>query len=260
MASPELDREMSEPDRRKLVKRLAERGTATEEIAETTIAQTRDYSAAAEAAFQGDPVQLPQAAQEALSETVQAPAEAGAKYAAAQRSIFGAGQGRELAAGHQFLDDTKTTVEATSYALGEYDEQLAEDKAARAAAASSRRRTPSTSDFWRPTGDDTAEATREPVERLNRAQTWVQSHGTVVDPSSGPQGNADFDEAFNIMADAFMNDETIEEGAGDARDFLRSTGMGSRRLAEYYNTLYAMWEHQFRAPYASQSRRGGVQE
>ena len=50
-----LNEEMNEPDRRALVQRIAERGSRSQETADTATQPSQDYSAAAEAAFEGDP-------------------------------------------------------------------------------------------------------------------------------------------------------------------------------------------------------------
>lgn len=127
----ELDRNMSESDRRDIVRAIAGRKERGYEIKETTVQPQYDYAAAARAAVASDPVELPPAGEADLAAMTGAPSEAGSKYAEAQRAIFESGQGRELGYGNEWMDAQQGVVDASVFALNEY--QAAVD-AARAAA------------------------------------------------------------------------------------------------------------------------------
>jgi hypothetical protein len=137
MAEPrKLDPELSEPERRDLVRRITERGSRAARAEETTVRPSRDYAAAAEAAVRADPVVLPPSAQEELAGITGAVADEAGRFAAAQREIFDRGRQRELEAGQRFFDQGALVREAQDFALARYSEQLAEAERRRQAALS----------------------------------------------------------------------------------------------------------------------------
>jgi len=131
----ELDRNMSESDRRDIVRAIAGRKERGYEIKETTVQPQYDYAAAARAAVASDPVELPPAGEADLAAMTGAPSEAGAKYAEAQRAIFESGQDRELGYGNEWMDAQQGVVDASVFALNEY--QAAVDAARANALAAS---------------------------------------------------------------------------------------------------------------------------
>jgi len=136
MAEPrKLDPELSEPERRDLVRRITERGSRGYQAEETTVQPSVDYAAAAEAAVRADPVVLPPSAQEELAGITGQVADEAQRFAAAQREIFERGRQRELEAGQQYFDQGALVREATDFALARYSEQLAEDERRRQEAA-----------------------------------------------------------------------------------------------------------------------------
>lgn len=137
MADPrKLDPELSEPERRDLVRRITERGSRAARAEETTVQPSVDYAAAAEAAVRADPVVLPPSAQEELAGITGAVSEEAGRFAAAQREIFGRGRQRELEAGQRYFDQGALVREAQDFALARYAEQLAEAERQRQAALS----------------------------------------------------------------------------------------------------------------------------
>ena len=120
----EVSPDITEAERRDLVRRIALRGSRGRDLAEATVAPSRDFSAAAEAAIAADPVELSPVAMSDLGEMVNAPTAEAARFAEAQREIFRRGQERELAAGQRYFDDARTVTEATNFALAEYEDQL----------------------------------------------------------------------------------------------------------------------------------------
>lgn len=126
-----LNREMSEGERRDLVRDIASRRERGYEIRDTVVQPQVDYAAAAAAAVAADPVELAPASEEELNETAGAAAEAGSAYAEAQRAIFDRGVGRELDYGNVWYDDQQGMIDATNVALDEY--QAAVDRARSAA-------------------------------------------------------------------------------------------------------------------------------
>ncbi len=138
MAEPrKLDPELSEPERRDLVRRMTERGSRAARAEETTVRPSIDYAAAAEAAVRADPVVLPPSAQEELAGITGAVADEAGRFAAAQREIFERGRQRELGAGQRFFDQGALVREAQDFALARYSEQLAEADAERQRRAAS---------------------------------------------------------------------------------------------------------------------------
>ena len=215
--------DLSEPERRALVQRIAERGTRSETIKETTVKPSYDYSKAAEAAIAGDPVDLPPAALAELTDTVSAPAADASRYANAQAEIFKRGQGRELATGQQFFDDKETQVQATNFKIAEYDEDMRAAAAERAAAASRGRSygggsTPSFSfdpGVYEEEEADTGVSTDNFNGHLNENQT--ENFFTAVDTLGPFAGGAEqvvvtmkaqgssWDEIRNAMVQSFTN-------------------------------------------------------
>ena len=120
----EVSQDITEAERRDLVRRIALRGSRGRDLVEQTVAPSQDFSAAAEAAIAADPVQFSATTMDELSEIVNAPTVDAARYAEAQREVFRRGQERELAGGQQYFDDARTVTEATNFALGEYEDQL----------------------------------------------------------------------------------------------------------------------------------------
>ncbi len=116
----ELDRNMSEGERRDIVRALANRTARSGEILETTVQPQYDYAAAAQAAMAADPVDIPPEALADLSARTNAPSEAGSLYAEAQRAIFEAGRGREGEYNDDWMNAQQGVVDASQFALDEY--------------------------------------------------------------------------------------------------------------------------------------------
>ena len=130
MTEGRISTELSEPERRKLVKNIAERGSAGHRIKEETVQPSYDYAAAAEAAIAADPVELPPAAAEELSGMATQVSGDANRYAEAQRAIFERGQQRELDYGNAFYDRKVQQHEATNVQLSELQAELAEARKA----------------------------------------------------------------------------------------------------------------------------------
>lgn len=157
MADPrKLDPELSEPERRDLVRNISQRGSDGYEIRDTTVQPSTDYAAAAEATMLADPVVLPEAARAELAGITSAVAEEANRFAEAQRAIFARGQDREMAAGQTYYDQGDMVRDATDFGLARYSESLAaaeEERRRRAAAAAAASR----SFFAPPEGAEGAE-------------------------------------------------------------------------------------------------------
>jgi len=119
-----LDKEITEIERRRLVKSLAASGTRGQEQRDTSVQTTTDYSAAAADIFAGDPVQLSATAEQSLVDTANEPVESGTRYADAQQAIFDRSRQRSADSNNQYLDDHGTTIEAQQYKLAQYEEDL----------------------------------------------------------------------------------------------------------------------------------------
>ena len=126
---------LTEDERRALVRRVSERGSAGYRAMETATAPVRDYAAAADAAVAADPVELPPAATQALSELTGRPVESSDRYAEAQRSIFEQAAQRELDYGNQYYDDVQRQIAAHNRQLDDYALALQQQADAAAAAA-----------------------------------------------------------------------------------------------------------------------------
>ncbi len=250
MATPQLNTEMSEPDRRALVKRIAERGSRSEEIKETTVQPSVDYSAAAEAAFAGDPVELPPAATDALSETVNKSANAASRYAEAQRAIFARGRGREAAYGNEFLDDTKIQIEATNTDLKKYEQDLAKAEAARMSYSSGSGRVPGSdySDPLSPSSPGGGSATHPLTD------TTGSIRREAVDFSAGYEDREfidefgeEYDNAFSEFGAQLDSGTSYTLARKAAFDYLMGTGMGETNARRLLDTLRDVWLPQFDA-------------
>jgi len=271
MAEPrKLDPELSEPERRDLVRRITERGSRGYQAEETTVQPSVDYAAAAEAAVRADPVVLPPSAQEELAGITGQVADEAQRFAAAQREIFERGRQRELEAGQRYFDQGALVREATDFALARYSEQLAEDErrrqeAARRAASAFQSFSPA------PTGDS---GTRTPGA-LELASPELQGPRRIVrqpDPDLVDDAYENFfarlpedqiDDA-NLLTQAY--DGIFDEGMTAAQAYfalgkseaetrkllaegMDAAGMATydaNRMAGYIVTAYApLWEGDF---------------
>ena len=126
-----LDREMSEGERRDLVRDIASRRERGYEIRDTVVEPQVDYAAAAAAAVAADPVELAPATEAELNEVSGEASQAGSRYAEAQRAIFDRGINRELDYGNVWYDDQQGVTDATNFALDEYQAAMERARAAR---------------------------------------------------------------------------------------------------------------------------------
>lgn len=212
MADPrKLDPELSEPERRDLVRRIAERGARGYDIKEQTVQPSVDYAAAAQAAVAADPVVLPTAAQEELAGITGAVSEEAGRFAEAQRAIFERGRQRELEAGQRYFDQGEIVREATDYGLARYAEQLAE------AAEAARRRSALSApeSLWTPYADETGTGGTQPL--LSVATGLHGPRQAILEPvrdePPGEQVNAAYENFFTTLPPDQIDDALLVTGA-----------------------------------------------
>lgn len=244
----ELDRNMSESDRRDIVRAIAGRKERGYEIKETTVQPQYDYAAAARAAVASDPVELPPAGEADLAAMTDAPSEAGSKYAEAQRAIFESGQGRELGYNNEWMDAQQGVVDASVFALNEYqaavDAARANALAAAATSASASGLTPRLPD-GPGTGPDTGDNPLDPwwsmltTGQQDRLASVVQTHTDTV-AMFAEQGDA----AFQHYLDSGY---TWEQARREVYTYLTTEKQLSPNEAVDLLSLYtAKWESVFK--------------
>jgi hypothetical protein len=229
MAEPrKISKEITEPERRDLVRRIAERGSKGYEIKEETVKPSVDYSQAAAATFAADPVELPPEALADLNATTGQSAADAQRYAEAQRAIFAAGQQRELAMGNEFFDDAQIVTEATNFGLAQYAQELQE---ARSTSGS---------------GGSGVLSTANPVAGLLEALHPDQQKRTLdaID-AYGPTWNQDVDDT---LADAQARGMTYQEAVAFVRNAMRDSGIPARDVEDYLQAVEAAWIGQFAEP------------
>jgi hypothetical protein len=244
----ELDRNMSEGERRDIVRALATRTDRGHEIKETTVQPQYDYAAAAQAAMAADPVDIPPEALADLSARTNAPSEAGSLYAEAQRAIFEEGRGREGEYSDVWFDDHQGVVDASVFALDEYraavDAARANALAASATSASASGLTPRLPD-GPGTGPDTGDNPLDPwwsmltTGQQDRLASVVQTHTDTVD-----MFDAQSDAAFQHYLDSGY---TWEQARREVYTYLTTEKQLSPNEAMDLLSLYtAKWESVFK--------------
>lgn len=122
----------AEQAKRNAVKRLIASGKGGYKDAETATAGNADLAAAGAATVSGDPVDLGAAAQATASAISAAPSADANRYAEATRVIFeDQAKSRGATSMRRLGDEWDTQVEASNFALSEYDKELAAAEAAR---------------------------------------------------------------------------------------------------------------------------------
>lgn len=271
MAEPrKLDPELSEPERRDLVRRITERGSRGYQAEETTVQPSVDYAAAAEAAVRADPVVLPPSAQEELAGITGQVSEEAGRFAAAQREIFERGRQRELEAGQRYFDQGALVREAQDFALARYSEQLAEDERRRQEAA--RRAASAFQSFYQPPQADPGDSAPGPVAMASPGLAGPLRAVRGVDPDMVdaayenffarlPEDQIDdanlltqayddlFEEAMDLTQDYIATGRSEAETRKLLAEGLDGAGMATYdadRMAGYIVTAYApFWEGDF---------------
>lgn len=162
----EISSELTEPERRELVKAIADRGSRAYQVRDKATAPLKATVRESENRLKADPVDLGPAMEDLMAGVVDASGDA-QRIAEAQRAIFGRSATSDLNANQRSLDIFGNQIEATNSELARYEEQLAAEEAARQASArrsgGGRRRSGGGgggggSDLWIPGFDDAAEA------------------------------------------------------------------------------------------------------
>jgi hypothetical protein len=177
-----------------------------------------------------------------------APSEAGSKYAEAQRAIFESGQGRELGYGNEWMDSQQGVVDASVFALNEYqaavDAARANALAASATSASASGLTPRLPDEPG-TGLDTGDNPLDPwwsmltTGQQDRLTSVVQTHTDTVD-----MFDAQSDAAFQHYLDSGY---TWEQARREVYTYLTTEKQLSPNEAVDLLSLYtAKWESLFK--------------
>lgn len=216
MTDGQISEELSEPERRKLVKQIAERGTAGHRIKEEVVAPSYDYAAAAEAAAVADPVDLGPAAMGELTEGVNQMASDAERYAEAQRAIFARGRGRELAYGNEFYDRKAQQHKATNHVLDMMATEIAEQK------ASGRGRGRGSVTEEGPTGGLT-----DLLNDLHPIQA-ERTEDAIVGFQERWGGEVD-----EVMVAALDRGLTYQEAANAVRQAMRADGVPAREVEDY---------------------------
>lgn len=234
----EISSELTEPERRELVKAIADRGSRAYQVRDKATFPLKEAVRYSEERLKADPVDLGPAMEDLMAGVVDASGDA-QRIAEAQRAIFGRSAVSDLKANERSLDIFGNQIEATNSELARYEEQLAAEEAARLASArrsggGSRRRSGGGgggSDLWIPGFDDAAEAdtgynltgwqeerTMETYEQYNPAElaqiegtiegiitrgletgsTWANVYWEVIDTLMGV--GATREEAVNFLA------------------------------------------------------------
>jgi hypothetical protein len=252
-----IDTEMSEAERRDLVRQLAGRKARSEELAETTAAPSYDYSQAAMAATAADPVELPPEAMAELGDTVGAPAADAKRYADAQAAIFQRGQDREGAYGNAYYDRMGQMAGAINHQLTQYDADLAEAEAARAAASSYGGGYGGSSSGGVGYGQFDSEVTNplegggsfldmEPWEERVNAD-YVPNLEAINPDRDFLEANADsYAAAESLLQEVYIRGGTLGGATGQAFSMLvRDFGMSDADARRLIATLENVWAPQF---------------
>ena len=241
----ELDRNMSEGERRDIVRALATRTDRGYEIKETTVQPQYDYAAAAEAAVAADPVSVSAQTAADLAARTNAPSEAGSLYAEAQRAIFEAGRGREGEYSDVWFDDHKGVIDASMFALDEYRAAVEADRAAAASRKASG------------TGGGTPRIPPPPTQLTdveNPLEPWLNM--LSIDQrdrlTSVVQNHTDLANTFYAQSGAFFQqrlDEgyTWEQARREAYTYLTSAaGLTPNEAMDMLSVYTAVWESAFK--------------